>query len=91
MNARSLWTKHTLQGLALGLSLTLVLAAPAMAETDPAVLKDLQQVLALQGKSCGTVTRAEKRAENDYVVTCSSGDRYRVKIDENDRVVIEKL
>lgn len=75
------------------LLMTLFLTVPALAaaESDPAVLKDLQQVLALQGKACGTVTKADKRGENDYVVTCSNGDRYRIKISADDRVVIEKL
>ena len=72
-------------------AVTALMASPqALAEDDPKVLKDLGTVIALQGKPCGEVTRADKRGENDYVVTCSSGDRYRVKIDANDRVVITK-
>lgn len=63
-------------------------APAALAETDPKILKDLQTVIALQGKPCGKVTKAEKLGENDYLVTCSGGNRYRVKINEQDRVVI---
>jgi hypothetical protein len=32
----------------------------------------------------------EKRAENDYLVTCESGHRYRVHVTEDQRVVVEE-
>jgi len=52
--------------------------------------KDLTSVIALQGKPCGTVTSFEKLAENDYLVYCSSGDVYRVYVNEKGRVVVVK-
>lgn len=65
-------------------------AGQALAQADAKVLKDLGTVIALQGHPCGQAVKADKRGDNDYLVTCQSGDRYRVTIDENDRVVIKK-
>ncbi len=50
--------------------------------------KDLTTVIALQGKPCGTVTSFEKLEENDYHAHCSSGDVYRVYVNEKGRVVV---
>lgn len=67
-------------------------ALTALAQDDDAkVRKDLATVIALQGKPCGKVTQLKRNAENDYTVTCESGNRYRVRIGANDRVVIETL
>ncbi len=52
--------------------------------------KDLSTVIALQGKPCGTVTSFEKVEENDYLAHCSSGDVYRVYVNEKGRVVVVK-
>ena len=52
--------------------------------------KDLTTVIALQGKPCGTVTSFEKLEENDYLAHCSSGDVYRVYVNEKGRVVVVK-
>ena len=78
------------------LRLTLAITALTLAATsteaqqDPKVLKDLGTVIILQGYPCGKAVSADKRGEDDYLVTCQSGDRYRVTIDANDRVVIKK-
>lgn len=75
----------------LTLLLFLLPVATALAQTDPAVLKDLGTVIILQGHSCGKAVSAEKLGEDDYVVTCETGDRYRVTIDKaTDRVVVRK-
>ena len=52
--------------------------------------RDLFAVIALRGKPCGEVKSYEKRAENDYLVTCESGHRYRVHVTEDQRVVVEE-
>ena len=77
--------------LSLALAATLFAGGVAWADDDARVRKDLQTVITLQGKPCGKVTKAEKQGENDYIVTCETGDRYRVTIDENDRVIVKKL
>ena len=54
------------------------------------VPQDLFAVITLRGKPCGEVKSYEKRAENDYLVTCESGHRYRVHVTEEQRVVVEE-
>ncbi len=66
---------------------TLILIAQA-GSFDTA--KDLTTVIALQGQPCGTVTSFEKLGENDYLAQCSSGDMYRVYVNEEGRVVVVK-
>lgn len=82
--------RHLLRPAALATLLAFAPLSTAVAQSDPKVLKDLGTVIALQGKPCGKAVRADKKGENDYVVTCQSGDRYRVTIDQNDRVVVKK-
>lgn len=62
----------------------------ALAQADAKVLKDLGTVIALQGMPCGKAVKADKKGDDDYLVTCQTGDRYRVTIDANDRVVVKK-
>ena len=59
------------------------------ADDDAAARKDRTSVLALQGKPCGEVTKAERKGENDYIATCKDGNRYRVYTKDG-RVLIEK-
>ena len=65
-------------------------AVPARAADDPAVLKDLTAVIALQGQPCGQVVTATKQADNDYVVVCKDGSRYRVFVNAEGRVVVQR-
>jgi len=66
-----------------------LLARPSQAADDPAVLKDLTAVIALQGQPCGQVVSATKQGDNDYIATCKDGSRYRVFINEG-KVVVQK-
>jgi hypothetical protein len=70
--------------------LTTLFAAPSFAAEDPAVLKDLTAVIALQGLACGQVVGAVRQGEQDYVVTCHDGNRYRVFVNAQGRVVVQK-
>jgi len=54
------------------------------------VPEDLFAVITLQGKPCGKVKSHERLGENDYLVTCETGDRYRVYVNQEQRVVVEK-
>ena len=65
-------------------------AVTARAADDPAVLKDLTAVIALHGQPCGQVVTATKQADNDYVVVCKDGSRYRVFVNAEGRVVVQK-
>lgn len=63
--------------------------APLHAADDLA--KDLTSTIALLGLPCGQVVSAKKVGENDYVATCKDGNRYRVFVNPQGRVVAQKL
>jgi hypothetical protein len=77
------------QVLAAMLSILALIARPAQAAEEPAVLQDLTAVIALQGQPCGQVVSATKQGDNDYVASCQDGNRYRVFVKEG-RVVVQK-
>ena len=59
--------------------------------SDVTVAQDLTAVIALQGKPCGQVVSAARQSEDNYVATCQNGNRYRILVNADGRVVIEKL
>ena len=71
-------------------SMATLLAGYARAADDPAVLKDLTAVIALQGQPCGQVVTATKQGDNDYLAACKDGSRYRVFVNADGRVVVQK-
>ena len=82
--------KKRVGGVPVIVALTTLFAAPSLAAEDPAVLKDLTAVIALQGLACGQVVGAVLQGEQDYVATCQDGNRYRVFVNAQGRVVVEK-
>jgi len=72
------------------LSTIALVAPPSQAADDPAVLKDLTAVIALQGQPCGQVVSATKQSDNDYVASCQDGSRYHVFVNAQGRVVVQK-
>ncbi len=75
---------------ALAVALALLCAAPSRAADDPALLKDLTSVIALLGLPCGQVVSATRLKDDDHVATCQDGNRYRVFINAEGRVVAQK-
>lgn len=76
------------------------LAAFAAAPPAPAVepggaevsaAEDLLAVLKLRGRPCAAVAEHRRVAESDYEVRCSDGPRYRIRVDAEQRVVVEEL
>ena len=63
---------------------------PASAAEDAALLKDLTSVIALLGLPCGQVVSATRLKDNDHVATCRDGNRYRVFINAEGKVVAQK-
>lgn len=57
---------------------------------DDSVAKDLTAVIALQGLPCGKVVSATQQGEDDYVAACEDGNRYRVYVNADGRVVVDK-
>lgn len=74
---------------ALALS-ALLAAAPAPAADDAAQRKDLTAVIALSGEPCGEVVSYEERGENDFLAVCRDGNRYRVSVNAEGRVVVQR-
>ena len=70
--------------------MTAFFTGPAPAAEDVALLKDMTSVIALLGLPCGKVVSAKKQGDNDHVVSCQDGNRYRVFLNAEGRVVAEK-
>ena len=66
------------------------LAMPLAAADDEALRKDLTAVIALQGLPCGQVVGVKRQGDNDYVASCSDGNRYHVFVNAQGRVVAQK-
>ena len=68
-------------------------AGPLLAadtNADESAAKDMTAVIALQGLPCGQVVRAEKKGDNDYLASCADGNRYRVTVNADGRVLVVK-
>ena len=76
--------------VARSLVVTALFAVPLFAADDEALKKDLTAVIALQGLPCGEVVAATELAKDDYAATCKDGNKYRVYMNAEGRVVVEK-
>lgn len=75
---------------ALAVAAALAAAGAAFAADDATVKKDLTAVIALQGLPCGRVTDVKTVGDNDYIASCQDGNRYRVFVNAQGRVVAQK-
>ena len=82
--------KQSIHRQALVFFLAAIFAAHAPAAQDAALLKDLTSVIALLGVPCGQVVSATKLKDDDHIATCKDGNRYRVFVNAEGRVVAEK-
>jgi len=78
------------RGWALSVVMTTLFAGPSLAADDVSVLKDLTAVIALQALPCGQVVSVVRQAENDYMASCQDGNRYRVFVNPEGRVIALK-
>ena len=76
--------------LAHALVVATLLAVPVFAADDEALKRDLTAVIALQGLPCGEVVAVTELARDDYAATCRDGNKYRVYMNAEGRVVVEK-
>jgi len=67
-----------------------IFIAPSPAADDVSRLKDLTAVIALLGLPCGQVVGATQLKDNDHIATCKDGNRYRVFVNSEGRVVAQK-
>ena len=78
-------------GMQLLLAFAAALATAAvLAADDPKQRQDLFTVITLHGMPCGEVVSYVVRGDNDYVATCKDGNRYRVYVNPEGRVVVQK-
>ena len=75
--------------LAGSLVVTVYFAVPLMAD-DEELKKDLTAVIALHGLPCGQVVAVKVLAESDYAASCEDGNKYRVYLNADGRVVVDK-
>jgi hypothetical protein len=78
------------RALALILPLAALVAGPLRAAEDAALLKDLTSVIMLLALPCGEVVAARRLADNDHIATCKNGNRYRVFVNAEGRVVAQR-
>ena len=72
------------------LTLAALSAGPVQAAEDAALLRDLTSAIAVLGLACGPVVSAARQAENDHIASCKNGNRYRVFLNPEGRVVAQK-
>lgn len=63
---------------------------PSVAD-DVSLAKDMTAVIALHGLPCGKVISVKRQGENDHIASCQDGNRYRVYVNSEGRVVAQKL
>jgi hypothetical protein len=81
---------QVLKGRAATILMAAFLAMPLLAADDEALRKDLTAVIALHGLPCGQVVSVKRQADNDYLASCSDGNRYHVFVNAEGRVVAQK-
>ena len=82
--------KKLMQRLILIVVLTLLIAGVTQAADEVSLTKDLTSVIALLGLPCGKVVSVIKKGDNDHIASCENGNRYRVFLNAEGRVVAEK-
>ena len=80
-----------LKALALILSLSALNATTASAAESVTLLNDLTSTLAVLNLPCDKVVSAAPQAANDHIATCKDGNRYRIFVNPQGRVVATKL
>jgi hypothetical protein len=73
-------------------SITLAYVGGVAAQVaDDSIVQDLRVTIALQGLPCDEIVNAERNADSDYTASCRDGNRYRVYVNAQGRVIVEKL
>jgi hypothetical protein len=78
------------KALALMIATLALSPGSSSAAEDAALLKDMTSVLALLGLPCGQVVSVVTKGDNDHVATCKDGNRYRIFLNAEGRVVAQK-
>ncbi len=70
--------------------MAMLFTKPSLAADDVSILKDLTAVIALLGLPCGQVVSVIRQGDNDHIASCQDGNRYRVFLNSEGRVVAQK-
>lgn len=70
--------------------LTMLFSGISHAADDVAITKDMTAVIALLGLPCGKVVTVVRKGDNDHIASCENGNRYRIFLNAEGRVVAEK-
>ena len=70
--------------------LTMLFSGVSQAADDIAISKDLTAVIALLGLPCGKVVSVVKKGDNEHIASCENGNRYRIFLNTDGRVIAEK-
>jgi hypothetical protein len=81
--------KRTIGGFAI-LAMLALGNGPLHAQDEAALRADLTSVIALLGLPCGQVVGVTRKGENDNLAVCRDGNRYRVYVNAEGRVVAKK-
>jgi hypothetical protein len=71
-------------------AVTALATTPMLAADDAKQKQDLATVITLNGMPCGEVVSYVVKGDNDYVASCKDGNRYRVHVNAEGRVVVQK-
>ena len=64
---------------------------PVFAAEDASFSKDLLATIALQGMTCDKLISSKRNGDSDYTASCKDGNRYRVFVNPQGRVIVQKL
>lgn len=78
------------RALALTVALAMPLAGASAAADDARLRQDLTAVIMLLSLPCGEVVSAQQQGDNDHLASCKDGNRYRVFVNAEGRVVAQK-
>lgn len=70
--------------------MTVFFSGPSRAADEAALAKDMTSVIALLGLPCGQVVSVKRQGDNDHIASCQDGNRYRVFLNAEGRVVAQK-
>jgi hypothetical protein len=70
--------------------MTAFFAGPSLAADEVSLTKDMTAVIALLGLPCGQVVSVKRLGDNDHIASCQDGNRYRVFLNAEGRVVAQK-
>ena len=71
-------------------AMTAFFIGASRAAEDVSLLKDMTSVIALLGLPCGQVVSVKRLGDNDHIASCKDGNRYRVFLNAEGRVVATK-